>query len=235
MASAPSKLASAAVLLLGLWIITYWITPAPANQGVKISFGEAPSPAPVSAPAPPERASPRSTPTPAPTQAEPETEATEPQVLVEVDPEELRDDTSSTPAVIPPTLRRYTTQSGDTFQRIAGRFYGSPGFWRVVAKANPDVDPNRLGPGVQLWIPVDPENIQGKLADGSETQPTMRTPEPEYTEYVVQRGDTLSDISKSLYGRASLWQRIVDANPGVDPNRLRPGTTLLIPPPPAAN
>ena len=229
MASAPSKLASAAVLLLALWVITYWVTPAPGRNAVRISFAEAPEPAPA-------HRAPKSVPAPEPVAVRTPTPSSQPEtspILVEV-PD---DPTSTEPGVTPPTFRMYTTQSGDTFQRIASRFYNSSASWRVIAKANPTVDPNRLGPGVRLYVPVDPENIQGKPASGADGSPTAapEVPESEFTEYVVQRGDTLSEISKSLYGRATLWQRIVDANPGVDPDRLRPGTTLRIPPPPGAN
>lgn len=49
--------------------------------------------------------------------------------------------------------------------------------------------------------------------------------------HIVRRGETLSDISYRYYGSADKWQKILDANrfPVKNPNRLRPGTKLIIP------
>jgi nucleoid-associated protein YgaU len=46
----------------------------------------------------------------------------------------------------------------------------------------------------------------------------------------VASGETLQKIAKRYYGTVNRWRRIADANPGVDPSRLRPGTSLVIPP-----
>jgi LysM repeat protein len=48
--------------------------------------------------------------------------------------------------------------------------------------------------------------------------------------YVARRGDTLSRIAAEQYEDATQWRAIADANPGVDPLRPQPGTTLLLPP-----
>jgi nucleoid-associated protein YgaU len=49
--------------------------------------------------------------------------------------------------------------------------------------------------------------------------------------YIVQKGDTLSAISQKYYGTTRFWQKILAANDAVlkDPDRLVPGTRLLIP------
>ena len=47
--------------------------------------------------------------------------------------------------------------------------------------------------------------------------------------YVVTAGDTLSGISVTYYGTEVEWNRIAEANPRVDPDRLRVGTRLQIP------
>ena len=51
--------------------------------------------------------------------------------------------------------------------------------------------------------------------------------------YTVQQGDTLSSIAQQAYGDGNKWQIIYDANKqviGSDPNLLRPGEVLYIPP-----
>jgi nucleoid-associated protein YgaU len=49
--------------------------------------------------------------------------------------------------------------------------------------------------------------------------------------YIVRKGDTLSAISARYYGSASQYPKIVAANKSIltNPDRLVPGTRLLIP------
>ncbi|MEQ9407101.1 MAG: LysM peptidoglycan-binding domain-containing protein [Fuerstiella sp.] len=50
--------------------------------------------------------------------------------------------------------------------------------------------------------------------------------------YVVQSGDTLSQIALHYYGNASKWRKIYDANVGVigaNPHFIRAGDTIVIP------
>lgn len=53
---------------------------------------------------------------------------------------------------------------------------------------------------------------------------------PQYTEYTVKSGDTMSSISFEWFGTESRWDLIAKANPFVDPNRLRVGQVLRLPP-----
>lgn len=59
-------------------------------------------------------------------------------------------------------------------------------------------------------------------------------PEAEPTTYTVQPGDTLSSIAKQVYGQASLWRIIFDANRDIldSPSLVKPGQVLRIPSPP---
>src|SRR5947209_7840316 len=53
------------------------------------------------------------------------------------------------------------------------------------------------------------------------------------TTYTVQPGDALWSIAQQFYGDGSQWNKIYDANKqiiGPDPNNLRPGMVLTIPP-----
>ena len=49
--------------------------------------------------------------------------------------------------------------------------------------------------------------------------------------YVIQKGDTLSALSRKFYGKAGQWRRIYEANPDVitDPNKLPVGATIVVP------
>lgn len=47
--------------------------------------------------------------------------------------------------------------------------------------------------------------------------------------YTVKRGDSLWSISKQFYGSGEHYQRIVEANPGLDPGSLQVGQRISIP------
>ena len=49
--------------------------------------------------------------------------------------------------------------------------------------------------------------------------------------YTVKTGDSLSKIAKEIYGDASQWKRIHQANSDLiaDPDKIQPGWTLTIP------
>jgi sulfite exporter TauE/SafE/copper chaperone CopZ/phage tail protein X len=47
--------------------------------------------------------------------------------------------------------------------------------------------------------------------------------------YRIVAGDTLRAIARKRYGDASRWKTILNANPGLDPKRLRPGMEIVTP------
>lgn len=49
--------------------------------------------------------------------------------------------------------------------------------------------------------------------------------------YTVEKGDTLSHIAKQVYGKASQWNAIFEANRDQldDPDKIQPGQVLKIP------
>ena len=55
------------------------------------------------------------------------------------------------------------------------------------------------------------------------------SPAPQYLEHTVGSGETLGIIADWYTGRASNWQAIAAANPGLRPERLRVGQMVLIP------
>ena len=61
---------------------------------------------------------------------------------------------------------------------------------------------------------------------------TVASPEPEAVYYTVQKGDTLSAISKAQYGDANKYQAIFEANKPMleHPDKIYPGQVLRIPP-----
>jgi len=47
--------------------------------------------------------------------------------------------------------------------------------------------------------------------------------------HVVQKDETFSTIAKAVYGKKSYYLQIQKANPTVNPNKLKPGTTIVLP------
>ncbi len=146
----------------------------------------------------------------------------------------------STPIVAKPAWREYTLRKNEDIMSLAVRVYGRQRHWQAISKFNPTVDPNdpkEWRAGVVIKLPLDPENVQGILVDAQtgEKVGEPTPPEPEVTEYRVGRGDTLSGIAKRLYGKASMWRVIRDANRdkvNSEGTNIRPGMVLKIPPAP---
>ncbi len=91
--------------------------------------------------------------------------------------------------------------------------------WDEIKRINPD------------WSRELTADIQVEATtNGSSTQaaPSQEVPKRTYT---VKPGDSLSKISKELYGDPNRYTKIFDANRDVlsDPNQISPGQTLKIP------
>ncbi len=82
---------------------------------------------------------------------------------------------------------------------------------------SPDKDP-----------PADFSDVSG---GSSSTAPDAMSMQAE-DHYTVVKGDSLSRIAKALYGDASKWHQIYDANKatvGNNPDLIKPGQVLIIP------
>jgi len=226
MTSSPQRYALAALMLVALWIVTYWLWPAAAEStgAPGVTFADDSPAGAANEPRPrndlPER-------DPLRDQA---TEVDAPRPVTDRTTRVPPDETGQRSATIAPRFTDYTVQRGDDMWSIAQKVYGDRDRWDAVAKANPTVDPQRLRVGQVLRVAVDPDNIQG-VSVGA----TPPAPDANPTEHVVAEGETLSGIAKTLYGKATLWRVILDANRHLldDPQDLRPGMRLLIPPAPA--
>jgi len=59
--------------------------------------------------------------------------------------------------------------------------------------------------------------------------PTPTSPQTPARSYTVKEGDTLSSIAEAVYGDESAWFDIAQANPSVDPKKLRIDQVLVLP------
>ena len=75
-----------------------------------------------------------------------------------------------------------------------------------------------------------PATRQGIPAPAPAPAALKPTPEPAPGRtYTVKPGDNLWNISKDVYGDGTKYQRILDANPGLNPDHMKPGTKIVIP------
>jgi nucleoid-associated protein YgaU len=160
----------------------------------------------------------------------------------------------------------YTVGEGDTWSSLAQRFYRDGRYTRNLRLANEDLD--RLTPGKDILVPVfDFLAVDAGLQPGAGADPVAAgagdAPAPAASqapsfapppsagsaspagsarllEYEVRSGDTLSDISVAVFGTATRWKELLEANRDKlqRPESLRVGMKLKIPeggklPPPA--
>lgn len=148
---------------------------------------------------------------------------------LEADLPQPRNTTPTPPPDVPPPAQpdEYTVASGDSFWTIAGKVYGQPGLFEMLQQANPGVDPLALRPGMKIHVPAKPTKH-------TTTASHRRSADPNAEVYVIKRGDALWNIAKP-YAKArgtstpAMVQAIVDANPGLDPMKLKPNDEIVIP------
>ena len=89
------------------------------------------------------------------------------------------------------------------------------------------IDPSEFGdkPPPGPPAPATPPGAERAAARAAEAEAASQF-------YTVKKGDTLSGISKQVYGKASLYNRIFEANQPLlsHPDKIYPGQTLRIPP-----
>ncbi len=123
----------------------------------------------------------------------------------------------------------YTVGPDDSMWTIAADWLGNAGRWADIAAANPLVDPHRLQIGQVLRLP--PKAPAGVVAEAPRGH--LSLPAAVGTLYTVRAGDTLSRIAEAHYGEVGKWLVIYNANRptiGWDPDRLKVGAQLRIPP-----
>src|SRR5690606_15633690 len=112
------------------------------------------------------------------------------------------------------------------------RKYGTRVTYIDVSQANPLVDPNRLKVGQVIKLPPKPAPAAADATPRNNTPTVSNNGRPIHT---VQASETLSSISGQYYNDPNQWHVIYEANRqviGANPDRLREGMKLVIPPAP---
>lgn len=132
--------------------------------------------------------------------------------------------------VSPVADRTHKIEEGETLTVIAEKLYG-PGngkYWTKIIEANPGLNPRNLTVGKVIKIPA----LVRETSRTASVLTTDSTLPGGQKIYVVKTGDTLSGIAAraDVYGSAGKWRLIAEANRNINPNALRVGTKLIIPP-----
>ncbi|MFW5698253.1 MAG: LysM peptidoglycan-binding domain-containing protein [Planctomycetota bacterium] len=128
---------------------------------------------------------------------------------------------------VPPGAKTHVVQPGEVLGDISQRYYGTSKRWRDIAAANNIADPGLLQAGARIVIP----DLPGLSASGSASSSSRSRASDQGggRQHTVASGDTLGAISQRYYGTDRYWERIRDANPGVNPMVLPIGHSLVIP------
>ena len=136
-----------------------------------------------------------------------------------------------TPAPVAPSAgdaNVHVVKANETLSDISKSHYGTTAKWKEIVKANPGIDPEGLKVGQKIKLPeiAGAPKAPESTAGGSTTKESSTNTAATYT---VKLGDTPASIASSQMGPKADWKKIVEANPGLDPKKLRIGQKLVIP------
>ena len=129
-------------------------------------------------------------------------------------PDPIKAQLTTDPALKPKNKSKKHKSDGMTAD-ITGKHEAAP----AGAVANAPLDSNVL---------VDPAP-QSRLGS-SERSTAATAPKESGRTHVVAQGETFVSIARSVYGDGRYYQALVDANPTVSPEKLKPGMTITLPP-----
>lgn len=118
----------------------------------------------------------------------------------------------------------HTVVAGETLWSIAVNTIGSGYNWVDIQTANKITDPDTITVGQQLTIPKVAKREPGQIASAQ-----VETKRPADGKYTVQKGDSLWNISVTVYGTGFRWTEIAQANNLSNPDIIFTGNVLTLP------
>jgi len=116
--------------------------------------------------------------------------------------------------------------SWETLAYVAEWYTGDAKNEKILAEINPAVKPQKIAVGSEIRIPVDILKTQ---------EPLPKNYSGEYRQNFYQHtvhwpGETLSLIASWYTGTSKNWRKLAAANPRLNPNRIKSGDIIYIPP-----
>ncbi|UCF01676.1 MAG: LysM peptidoglycan-binding domain-containing protein [Deltaproteobacteria bacterium] len=130
---------------------------------------------------------------------------------------------------------------GESLSVIAKWYTGDVQTWRHLAKANPKLDPERIGIGTTVFIPENllhtkkamPKEFVDAVAKRHKTRKAQVAKTKRQSWYYYHKvkypGESLSIIAKWYTGDVKNWPFLAKVNPELDPNRITVGDKIRIP------
>jgi nucleoid-associated protein YgaU len=148
---------------------------------------------------------------------------------------DLAIDTAASPATRPSASGQQThiVQPGETLTAISEATFGTSRKWKLIAEANPNINPYRLAPGTKLVIPAASTAAAATIDASSAELASSKIDST--TQYEVQPSDSLYRISMKLYGKPDHVDKLYQDNKdviGADPRRLKLHEVLKLTDPP---
>ncbi|MCC7015282.1 MAG: LysM peptidoglycan-binding domain-containing protein [Planctomycetes bacterium] len=120
--------------------------------------------------------------------------------------------------------RTYVVRAGDTLGGIASRELGSSARWTEIQALNGNLDPKKVREGMKLQLPAG-----ARVATNETKKDAPKKSAAGNKTYVVKSGDTLSKIAARELGDGDRWNEIKALNPGMDPQKLKVGQSIVLP------
>lgn len=125
-----------------------------------------------------------------------------------------------------PRPRIHVITPGDSFSKLAERYFGSQTYTALLIDANPNVDPRRMKVGSTVKIP--PKTNAERPARDAIVQPRRVGGGT----YEVREGDSLYAIAETHLGSGARWPEVYELNKakiGTDPTQLNIGLVVKLP------
>ncbi|QDU33311.1 LysM domain/BON superfamily protein [Poriferisphaera corsica] len=123
--------------------------------------------------------------------------------------------------------------------KISVKVFGTPKYFKEIAKANPTVDPKRIKPGMKLNLPdinklkaAEATRAKSNVTSRSRSSSSNATTGSKVKVHTIKAGETLSSISNKYFGTPNRWREIFNANKKAlndDPDAIQPGMKLVVP------
>lgn len=127
-----------------------------------------------------------------------------------------------------PKVVTYKVQEGDTYGSLARTRLGKESLWTEIQKLNPAIKPEKLRAGTEIQLPTSAAVAAEAKAQKGLDKPLVPAPAGGRG-YLVKKGDSFARIAKVELGSDKRVNELMELNPSVAPEKLKPGMTLQLP------
>ena len=116
--------------------------------------------------------------------------------------------------------------SWETLEIVADWYTGDSRNWKKLAEINPDIDSRKVATGSEIFIPVNLLKTREALPKSYAGDYCKKC----YRHTVRWPGESMSLIARWYTGASNNWRKLAKANPRINPNRIKKGHVIVIPP-----